>query len=258
MVATEAFNAFELDDIHDVEVLVIEQDDDYLGILGALLSSDNFKLDCVKSATEALEKLGNNSYELIFISASLNSTPQNGSLLDYIRNVTSVPVIALVEPPDSENGLSMVLEGADYDLQKPFTPRRLRAAVTAVLRRSELGGVEGNDPILPETITSGGLALSLGRLEVTINNKKINLSAREFSMLQFLMTNPDRTFTREELAAQAWGWAKGGEIRAVDSAIKRLRSKIEDDSRNPHFIITERSMGYRFQASYQPPKRSQS
>ena len=88
--------------------------------------------------------------------------------------------------------------------------------------------------------------MSLGRLEANVNNKKINLSAREFSLLQFLMTNPNRIFAREELAARAWGWSQDGEIRAIDSTIKRLRSKIEDDTRHPRFIQTERNEGYRF------------
>jgi two-component system response regulator VicR len=74
------------------------------------------------------------------------------------------------------------------------------------------------------------------------------LSAREFSLLQFLMTNPNRIFAREELAARAWGWSQDGEIRAIDSTIKRLRSKIEDDTRHPRFILTERNEGYRFNA----------
>ncbi len=245
MLTTKVFNDFELREVLNVDVLVIEDDEDYLEILRALLKSDNFKIDYVKTAIEALAKIKNYSYNLVFLSASLNDTSSSKTLLDRIREVSLVPIIALVDI-ESEEGSNLVLEGADYDLQKPFTPRRLRAAVTAVLRRTEVGGLENSDPVLPETLTSGSLALSLGRLEVTINQKKISLSAREFSMLQFLMTNPNRVFTREELAAQAWGWAKGGEMRAVDSAIKRLRAKIEVDTRRPRFILTERSMGYRF------------
>lgn len=249
MVATEVFNAFDLNEIESVKILAIEQDEDYLGILSTLLTTDNIQLEGVKNAQESLEKLANGDYDLIILSGSINALSDGSSLMEQIRKSTIVPIIALIEPPDEENGINLVLDGADYDLQKPFTPRRLRAAVTAVLRRSEIGGLENTEPIMPETLSSGGLALSLGRLEANVNNKKINLSAREFSLLQFLMTNPDRTFTREELAAQAWGWARGGEMRAVDSAIKRLRRKIEDDSRNPRFILTERNMGYRFNAS---------
>ena len=246
------FNSFELKEVHDVDVLLIENDEDYVDIICALLKSDNFRLNYVKTAQEALQKLKNNAYELILLNASLDASEDMSSLLNEIRKLTLVPIIALVET-DVEAGTNIVLKGADYDLQKPFTPRRLRAAITAVLRRSEVGGSESVETVLPETITSGELALSLGRLELTVNHKRISLSAREFSMLQFLMTNPDRAFTREELAAQAWGWAKGGEMRAVDSAIKRLRSKIEEDTRNPHFILTERNVGYRFNSTGQLP-----
>jgi two-component system response regulator VicR len=251
----EAFREFSLEESLEVRVLVIEQDEDYANIIRTLLKRDSVTLDNAKNAQEATEKLRTGSYDLVFLSTLINQLGDNRTMLEEIRQSSVVPVIALIEASDEENGASLVLQGADYDLQKPFTPRRLRAAVTAVLRRSELGGAESSEPVLPELIESGGLCLSLGRLEVTINKKQVPLSAREFSLLQFLMNNPNRVFTREELATRAWGWAKGsdkrskgGEMRAVDSTIKRLRSKIEQNSRQPRFIVTERNVGYRFVA----------
>ncbi len=246
MTQVEAFRDFTLGENLDVRVLVVERDPDYADIIAILLGRDSLEVDVASSASEALEKLTADGYGLIFLSSKVNAMDEGSSLLQRIRQNSIVPIIALNDPNEEEPSLSLVLEGADYDLQKPFTPRRMRAAVTAVLRRSEIGSSENNEPVLPETLITGELSLSLGRLEVTINNKKINLSAREFSLLQFLMTNPDKAFTREELAARAWGWAKGGEMRAIDSTIKRLRSKIEEDSRNPQYILTERNIGYRF------------
>jgi DNA-binding response OmpR family regulator len=247
LVAAQVFKSFELEEIKNVNVLIIERDTDYIDILQALLKSSNFNLTAVVSAQEGLDKLEKNEYDLIFLSAALNQMSEKEKLIDNLREITVTPVIALTEQPDEENGITIVLDGADYDLQKPFTPRRLRAAITAVLRRSEVNGMRPPEPILPETLTSGDFTLSLGRLELTVNNKRVNLSAREFSLLQFLMANPNQAFTREELAAQAWGWAKGGELRAVDSAVKRLRQKIEPDKgRNPRYILTERNIGYKF------------
>lgn len=241
----EAFRDFSLGESEEVRVLIIEQDEDYAEIIQTLLRRNSLKVEYVKNAQDALGTLRTETFDLIFLSAKLNDVENDGTLLETIRQSSVVPIIALNDF-DEENGANLVLEGADYDLQKPFTPRRLRAAVTAVLRRSELGGIENSDPVLPETLETGGLTLSLGRLEVTVNNKRLNLSAREFSLLQFLMSNPNRAFTREELAARAWGWDKGGEMRAIDSTIKRLRSKIENDTRSPHYILTERNVGYSF------------
>lgn len=253
----EAFRDFSLGESEEVRVLIIEQDQDYAEIIETLLRRSNLKVEYVKTAQDALKSLSSETYDLIFLSSRLNEVENKATLLETIRQTSVVPIIALNDLNEEENGVSLMLEGADYDLQKPFTPRRLRAAVTAVLRRSELGGAENSEPVLPETLQTGGLILSLGRLEVTVNNKRLNLSAREFSLLQFLMSNPNRAFTREELAARAWGWAEGndnhkkgkkmqGEMRAVDSTIKRLRSKIEDNTRNPDYILTERNVGYRF------------
>lgn len=245
----EDFKSFSLIDLQAVKVLIVEQEQDYVDILQALLKPANFTISIANNQRASTDLVQNQTFDLIIL-GSLTTEPDeiNGQtrLIDAIRQYTTVPIIALVQEQDEENGSNLVLEGADYDLQKPFTPRRLRAAITAVLRRSELGGNEISEPVLSETLSSGNLSLSLGRLELILNGKTINLSAREFSLLQFLMANPDRAFTREELAAQAWGWAKGGEMRAVDSSIKRLRQKIEADTRHPQYIVTERNIGYRF------------
>lgn len=247
MITVESFRSFELEEVNNVKLLVIESDQDYVNILQALLGTNNFEISAVADPEKSLAKLADKNFDLIILNAALNDPDKDGkeNLLDRIRKITLTPIIALLEIPDEQDDATLVLEGADYTLQKPFTPRRLRAAITAVLRRTEIGA-RASEPLLPETLTSGDLTLSLGRLEIIINNKKLNLSAREFSLLQFLMANPDRAFTREELAAQAWGWAKGGEMRAVDSSIKRLRQKIEKDTRRPDYILTERNIGYRF------------
>jgi two-component system response regulator VicR len=250
MVSTDVFNSFSLEGVEKVNVLVVEQDEDYISILKAILSGENFNFDVTISPEEALENLENSTYELIILNANLNKLANGQTVLSQIRSRSISPVITLVDENEAEAaGLALLEEGADYDLVKPFTPQRLKAAVTAALRRNEVcqPGPEG-DTILPDFIKTGGLELSLGRLEANVNNKKINLSAREFSLLQFLMTNPNRIFAREELAARAWGWSQDGEIRAIDSTIKRLRNKIEDDTRHPRFILTERNEGYLFNA----------
>lgn len=250
MVPTDAFNSFSLEEVKRVNVLVVEQDEDYISILKALLSGENFAFDITFSPEEALKNLESQDYDLIILNANLNEMESGQTLLSQIRGRTISPVITLVDENEAEAaGLALLEQGADYDLAKPFAPQRLKAAVTAALRRNEVCNAEpGVETILPETIKTGGLELSLGRLEANVNNKKINLSAREFSLLQFLMTNPNRIFAREELATRAWGWSQDGEIRAIDSTIKRLRSKIEDDTRHPRFIQTERNEGYRFNA----------
>jgi DNA-binding response OmpR family regulator len=269
--ALETFNNFTLEAVTDVNVLILEKDQEYIDILQALLKNTNFNLQAFTSVSKALAELKKRQdYGLVITSAAFgqptninnpdienshnSSNISSEKLIDQIRAITTAPIIVLTEPLDemtigAEAGANLMLEGADYALQKPFTPRRLKAAVTAVLRRNELnssGDGEVSQTILPEKLVSGDFSLSLGRLELSFNGRKISLSNREFSLLQFLMTNPDREFTREELAAQAWGWSKGGEMRALDSAIKRLRRKIELDSRKPQYIVTARNIGYRF------------
>lgn len=255
MVATEQFNSFVLQEVKEVNILLVEKDEDYISILQAVLSGENFIFDTTFTNKGALEKLEEKDYDLIILNAALNQVKSGKNLLDQIRTRTISPVIILVDEKDADIGLGLMEAGADYDLVKPFSPHRLKAAVTAALRRNEVCTPEPApvETILPESIRTGAVELSLGRLEAVVNNKKINLSAREFSLLQFLMTNPNRIFTRKELAEKAWGWTQNGEIRAIDSTIKRLRSKIEDDTRHPQFILTERNEGYLFNANKEHP-----
>ena len=143
MVPTDAFNSFSLEGVEKVEVLVVEQDEDYISILKALLSGENFNFDVTFSPEEALEKLESRDFDLIILNANLNEMANGENLLSQIRVRTISPVITLVDENEAEAaGLVLLEKGADYDLAKPFTPQRLKAAVTAALRRNEVCNID--------------------------------------------------------------------------------------------------------------------
>ena len=91
-----------------------------------------------------------------------------------------------------------------------------------------------------------GQDMSYGRLEVTVNDRRVELSPREFALLHLLLANPGTVFTRDELARLAWGWKESAESRAIDNTVQRLRQKIESNPKRPAYLHTERGTGYRF------------
>ncbi len=223
--------------------LLIENDDDYASIILTLLQRDGWQVDWQRSPEEALERLGTTRYDLVLVNTALAGQSSNGSVLSRIRLATSAPVIALTRQDEREEVVQQVLESADYELVTPFSPRRLRAAVRAVSGR---GRMSSSSAGLPSEVRIGDITMSLGRLEVRVGERRVELSPREFALLHLMLAHPGAVFTREELARLAWGWRNMGESRAVDNIVRRLRNKIEPDPKHPRYILTERGVGYRF------------
>ncbi len=158
-----------------------------------------------------------------------------------VRKQSEVPIIMLTareEEADKVLGLEL---GADDYITKPFSMRELMARIKANMRRiPEVKESSDRSPL------GKHLAISPERGEVYKDGKAIELTVREFELLQYLSSEPGRVFSREELMRQVWGYEYYGDLRAVDVAIRRLREKIEDEPASPTYIITKRGMGYYF------------
>ena len=162
------------------------------------------------------------------------------SLCKWIRARSRTPLImvsALAEEEDRLHGLEL---GADDYLTKPFSPREVVARVRAVLRRVAPYGPTA------ETIETGSLRLDFRRREAFKHGRRLDLTGREFELLWFLATNPDRAFTRDDLMRQVWGYTSALDTGTVTVHVRRLRSKIEDDPSNPRHLETVWGAGYRF------------
>ena len=132
--------------------------------------------------------------------------------------------------------------GADDYITKPFHVRELIARVRAVLRRSE----RLPEADLPEAFDYRGLHIDFRSYRVTLNGRPIDLSSREFKLLQFLSRHPGRVYSRDQLLDRVWGDEAFVEPRTVDVHISRLRAAIEPDKENPQYILTVRGIGYKF------------
>ena len=232
--------------------LIIEGDDDYAALMSTLLDREGWESLRERDPLSGLEQLKQSpSPDFDVILVSTPAEPLNGgqSTLSAIRGASSAPLIALCDETASEErmeqGVEQAIELADYNLVKPFSPRRFRAAVRAVSRRGRVAAQGGP----PAEVRVGGVTMSYGRLEVVVDGRRVELSPREFALLHLLIANPGTVFTRDELARLAWGWKESAESRAIDNTIQRLRRKIERHPKRPRYLLTDRGTGYRFSAS---------
>lgn len=155
-----------------------------------------------------------------------------------MKNTSIIMLTAKGEELDKILGLEL---GADDYITKPFSVRELLARVKAVLRRTAVFNAEESD-----VYESKSLKVDFERHEVIINGEKVDLTLKEFELLQILIKNKGKILKREMLLDKIWGYEYIGETRTVDVHIRYLRKKIEEDDRNPKFIETIRGVGYRF------------
>jgi DNA-binding response OmpR family regulator len=158
-----------------------------------------------------------------------------------IRKESDVPILMLTAR-DTELDKVVGLElGADDYLAKPFSTRELVARVRALLRRTRQTTAPAG-----ERLASAGLLLDAVRHRVTLEGREISLKPKEFDLLAFFMAHPGQVFGREQLLASVWGYDFAGDSRTVDTHVKTLREKLDDDAEHPLWIDTVRGVGYRF------------
>ena len=155
----------------------------------------------------------------------------------------STPIIFLTRKDDERHMVAGLEGGADDYLPKPFSPRELEARVKSVMRRS---GLQSTDAVTPGKIMRGSLALDHEAYSVSIDGQPIEVTPIEFKILELLMSNPGKAFSREALLDQVWGTSYEGYERNIDPHVMRLRAKIEPDAANPTYVLTVWGVGYKF------------
>ena len=205
-------------------------------------SNGGYKVITANNGLDALKKVKENKPDLLLLDLMLPG--MDG--LDVCKEIkrdkeTSKTSIIMLTAKSEELDKILGLElGADDYITKPFSIRELLARVKAVLRRSS------SDEISEEIYEIGRLKVDFERHEVLINNEKVELTLKEFELLEILIKNKGKILRRETLLDKVWGYEYIGETRTVDVHIRYLRKKVEDDDKNPKFIETIRGVGYRF------------
>ncbi|MDU2123734.1 MAG: response regulator transcription factor [Clostridium celatum] len=224
------------------KILVVDDEENIAELISYNLTSNGYKViianngnDAVKLAVEEKPKLilldlmipGKDGYD---VCKEIRSNSE-------IRNTPIIMLTAKSEELDKILGLEL---GADDYITKPFSVRELLARVKAVLRRFSISEPENN------ILVFGNLTADFDKREILVNDKKLDLTLKEFELLEILIRNKGKILTRDTLLDKIWGYEYIGETRTVDVHIRYLRKKIELDDKNPKLIETIRGVGYRF------------
>lgn len=224
------------------KVLVVEDEEKISSVLKSFLESKGFFVIIASDGLQALELFDELDISLILLDLMLPKL-SGEEVCKIIRGKSKVPIIMLTAKSDEVNTLQGLGIGADDYIHKPFSFKALYARIEAVLRRAD------NDfkPQLPISVyQDGDLTVDLKNSKVRKKEQEINLTPYEYKLLITLMRYPKKVFTRDELIEVAFGSEYEGFDRAIDSHIKNLRQKIENDPKKPEYVITVHGIGYKF------------
>ena len=223
-------------------VLVV--DDEKLIVKGIRFSleQDGMEVDCAYDGEEALTLAKQNKYDMILLDVMLPKMT-GFEVCQQIREFSGVPIVMLTAKGDDMDKILGLDYGADDYITKPFNILEVKARIKAIIRRTARKGEESESPRIVE---KGGMRLDCDGRRVYIEGKEINLTAKEFEVLELLMKNPGKVYSREKLLKLVWGSDYPGDVRTVDVHIRRLREKIENVPGEPVYVRTKWGVGYYF------------
>ncbi|ASR41605.1 response regulator transcription factor [Ligilactobacillus agilis] len=227
------------------KILIIEDEEAIAMIEQDYLELSNFETEVVGDGASALQKLNDNSYDLILLDLMLPGGMSGYDVCKKIRGQVDIPIIMVTAKTESLDKVLGLELGADDYLTKPFDPAELVARVKANLNQYER--LKGQTAQAKEKLVIGnGIVMELGSYKVTKDGKELRFPNKEFELLRFLAQNPNYVYSKEQLFEKIWGYDYIGDPATVAVHINRIREKIEQDSNNPKLIETVWGVGYRF------------
>lgn len=224
------------------KVLVV--DDEKLIVKGIRFSleQDGMEVECAYDGEEALAMAKEKPYDIVLLDLML---PKLSGLevCQQIREFSNVPIIMLTAKNDDMDKIMGLEYGADDYITKPFNILEVKARIKAIIRRtSQKEEKQKNDSV----VEVGDLRMDCEGRRLFIGGKEINLTAKEFDVLELLVLNPNKVYSREKLLGLVWGMDYPGDARTVDVHIRRLREKIESSPSDPKYVHTKWGVGYYF------------
>ena len=224
------------------KILVVDDEEHIAELISYNLTNNGYKVVIANNGIDAVKLAVEEKPSLILLDLMIPGKDGYDVCKDVrsnseIRNTPIIMLTAKSEEVDKILGLEL---GADDYITKPFSVRELLARVKAVLRRFSIVEPESN------VLTFGDLVADFDKREILVKDKKLDLTLKEFELLEILIRNKGKILTRDTLLDKIWGYEYIGETRTVDVHIRYLRKKIEADDKNPKFIETIRGVGYRF------------
>lgn len=223
-----------------MKILLVEDEAAYRDPLEYKLSREGFDVIAVATGTAAL-KAFDLSVDLVLLDLMLPGM-SGMDVCRAIRERADTPIIMLTAKDDEIDKVIGLELGADDYVTKPYSYRELVARIRAVSRRT---AAMPDDDASDDDIEVGPLSMSVGAHELSVNGEPVQLTLREFELLEFLMRNPGRVLTRGQIIDRVWGSNYVGDTKTLDVHVKRVRSKIETDPASPRLIQTVRGLGYK-------------
>ena len=223
-------------------VLVV--DDEKLIVKGIRFSleQDGYEVDCAYDGEEAIEMAKKTEYDIVLLDVML---PKHDGfeVCQAIREFSDMPVIMLTAKGDDMDKILGLEYGADDYITKPFNILEVKARLKAIIRRTKKKAPEKENR---KVVEKGDLHLDCDSRRLNIGGKEINLTAKEFDLLELMALNPNKVYSRDHLLNAVWGYDYPGDVRTVDVHFRRLREKIEANPSEPKYVHTKWGVGYYF------------
>ena len=217
-------------------------DDEKLIVKGIRFSleQDGMEVDCAYDGEEALEKAKASNYDMVLLDIMLPKM-DGFEVCQAIREFSDMPIMMLTAKGDDMDKILGLEYGADDYITKPFNILEVKARIKAIMRRT--GGTKEKEKKV-STIEKGDLKLDTESRRLFILGKEVNLTTKEFDLLELLVINENKVYSRENLLNLVWGAEYPGDVRTVDVHVRRLREKIEVNPSEPKYVHTKWGVGY--------------
>lgn len=227
-----------------MKILVVDDEKMLVKGIKFNLENEGYQVDSCYDGASAVEQAHSGEYDLIILDLMM---PEMDGLTacQHIRMFSTVPIIMLTARSEDADKLLGFESGADDYLTKPFNILELKARVRALLRRSSLTAAQ-SDAQEAAVLTKGHITLDISKREARKDGVPVELTMKEFDLIEFFMRKPGKVFSRENLLNLVWGYDYQGDIRTVDVHIRRLREKLEQNPAQPEYILTKWGVGYYF------------
>jgi len=227
----------------DAKILVVDDDKKIVELVTLYLKKDGYHVLTAYDGQQAIELARRKQPDLVVLDLMLPQV-DGMDVCRILRAESPLPIIMLTGRSTDDDKLAGLDLGADDYVTKPFNPRELLARIRAVLRRTS-----GKDESGPSEVRFGDMVMDFVRHEVRANEQVVNLTPTEFRLLETLVKEPGRAFSRLDLLEQAFGYDYEGLERTIDVHIMNLRKKIEPEPGHPRYVVTVPGLGYRFEGA---------
>ena len=224
-------------------ILIVDDEKAIVKGLKYSIEQDGMETDAAYDGEEALELVRTNHYDLILLDMMLPKI-DGMEVCRQIREFSDVPIIFLTAKGTDMDKIMGFENGADDYIVKPFNILEVKARIKVFVRRARKKSAESVSS--SKVIVNGEFRFDIENRRLFVNNREINLTTKEFDILELLVTHPGKVYSRENLLRSVWGESYLGDARTVDVHVRRLREKIEENPQKPEYILTVWGAGYKF------------